>query len=261
MALLALVHGNPETAAVWDHPARRPTSGPAPPRAQPDPASERQGNDRSSWACRAGPAWLAVRRSRGCRGGAGYRFAEDEPEPYLSPLEAEARAAEAWHAAHAQTAEPKVRYRGAAWQWALERRPPAPLWRGTQGRIVIPAACHLEDPASDPDHRRRGLGRGHWHPLGFASAADLSRAFRAASACRRRSTAGPRGLPRLLRGKPTTGSPPPADTGGMTHWRQRYGDQPVRGPGCRIRVPHAAGEHLRPADEAAAGGKRGSPCG
>jgi hypothetical protein len=37
----------------------------------------------------------------------GVRFAEDkhEPEPYLSPLEAEARAAEAWYAAHLDVAE------------------------------------------------------------------------------------------------------------------------------------------------------------
>jgi hypothetical protein len=37
----------------------------------------------------------------------GVRFVEDkhEPEPYLSPLEAEARAAEAWYAAHADAAE------------------------------------------------------------------------------------------------------------------------------------------------------------
>lgn len=37
----------------------------------------------------------------------GVRFAKDEPEPYLSPLEAEARAAEAWYAAHIQVAAPK----------------------------------------------------------------------------------------------------------------------------------------------------------
>jgi hypothetical protein len=37
----------------------------------------------------------------------GVRFAKDEPEPYLSPLEAEARAAEAWYAAHIHMAAPK----------------------------------------------------------------------------------------------------------------------------------------------------------
>lgn len=37
----------------------------------------------------------------------GVRVAEDEPEPYLSPLEAEARAAEAWYAAHIYVAAPK----------------------------------------------------------------------------------------------------------------------------------------------------------
>jgi hypothetical protein len=37
----------------------------------------------------------------------GVRYVEDEPEPYLSPLEAEARAAEAWYAAHVDVAAPK----------------------------------------------------------------------------------------------------------------------------------------------------------
>jgi hypothetical protein len=36
----------------------------------------------------------------------GVRFAV-EPEPYLSPLEAEARAAEAWYSAHVHVAAPK----------------------------------------------------------------------------------------------------------------------------------------------------------
>ena len=36
----------------------------------------------------------------------GIRFAV-EPEPYLSPLEAEARAAQAWYAAHVPVAAPK----------------------------------------------------------------------------------------------------------------------------------------------------------
>jgi len=39
----------------------------------------------------------------------GVRFAGEEPEPYLSPLEAEARAAEAWYAAHVRVAAPTDR--------------------------------------------------------------------------------------------------------------------------------------------------------
>ena len=37
----------------------------------------------------------------------GVRLAEAEPEPYLSPLEAEARAAETWYATHVHVAAPK----------------------------------------------------------------------------------------------------------------------------------------------------------
>jgi hypothetical protein len=40
----------------------------------------------------------------------GVRFVGDKPEPYLSPLEAEARAAEAWYAAHVDVAAPKDKH-------------------------------------------------------------------------------------------------------------------------------------------------------
>lgn len=40
----------------------------------------------------------------------GVRFAEDEPEPHLGPLEAEAGAAEARYAAHVHMAAPKDKY-------------------------------------------------------------------------------------------------------------------------------------------------------
>jgi hypothetical protein len=40
----------------------------------------------------------------------GVRRVQDEPEPYLSPLEAEARAAEAWYAAHIDGVAPTDKY-------------------------------------------------------------------------------------------------------------------------------------------------------
>ena len=40
----------------------------------------------------------------------GVRFADNEPEPYLGPLEAEDKTAEAWYAAHVHMAAPKDKY-------------------------------------------------------------------------------------------------------------------------------------------------------